>query len=249
MKRLIVPAVLALALSLAGCGVGEDEDTTLTVYAASSLTAAFEQIAEEFEDEHDGVDVELSFGGSSDLVTQIQEGAPADVFASADTANMDELAADDLTGAEPEPFATNTLEIAVPPDNPAGVRSFQDLAQPGLALVVCAPEVPCGAAAQQVAENAGVTLDPVSEEQSVTDVLGKVTSGEAEAGLVYVTDVAAAGDDVVGITFPESDSVVNVYPIAPVDGSDQSDLAQEFAEMVLGDTGQRILADLGFGPP
>ena len=248
MKQLALPLVLALALPLTACGGDEEEETTLTVYAAASLTAAFEEVAAEFEKEHDGVTVELSFGGSSDLVTQIQEGAPADVFASADTANMDELVADDLTGAEPEPFATNTLEIAVPPGNPAGIQTFADLAEPGLALVICATEVPCGAAAQAVAEVAGVTLDPVSEEQSVTDVLGKITSGEGDAGLVYVTDVAAAGDDVQGITFPESGDVVNTYPIAPVADSDEPGLAADFIELVLDETGQGILADRGFGP-
>lgn len=244
---------LALALLLTACGNDSDGggsgDTTLTVYAASSLTAAFGEIAEEFEAEHEGVDVKLDFGGSSDLVTQIQNGAPADIFASADTANMDKLVQDGLTGADPQDFATNVLEIAVPPGNPAGVQTLADLAEPGLKLVVCAPEVPCGAAAQQVAQVAGVTLDPVSEEQSVTDVLGKVTSGEADAGLVYVTDVAGAGDDVEGITFPESKQVVNVYPIAPVAASDQAELAQEFVDLVLGDTGQQILQDAGFGQP
>ncbi len=248
MKKLVVPLVLALALPLTSCG-GDDQGTTLTVYAAASLTAAFEDIATDFEKEHDGVDVELSFGGSSDLATQIQEGAPADVFASADTPNMDELAAADLTGAEPQAFATNTLEIAVPPGNPAGIQTFQDLAKPGLALVICAPEVPCGAAAQSVAEIAGVTLDPVSEEQSVTDVLGKISSGEGEAGLVYVTDVAAAGDDVGGITFPESGKVVNTYPIAPLADSGESGLAADFVDFVLGDTGQGVLAGYGFGRP
>lgn len=248
-NRLLVPVLLALVLPLAGCGNDDEDAVTLTVYAAASLTASFEQIADEFEAKHEGVTVELSFGGSSDLVTQIQEGAPADVFASADTANMDKLVDADLAGAEPQNFATNTLEIAVPSGNPAGIATFQDLGEPGLNLVICAPEVPCGAAARQVAENAGVTLSPVSEEQSVTDVLAKVTSGEADAGLVYVTDVQAAGDDVDGITFAESDSVVNTYPIAPVEGSDRADLAQEFLQMVLGDTGQGILADLGFGPP
>lgn len=247
MRKLVL---LAMALPLlAACGSDDDSSTTLTVYAAASLTGSFEEIAEEFEAEHDGVDVRLSFGGSSDLVTQIQGGAPADVFASADSANMVKLVDDDLTGADPQVFATNTLEIAVPPGNPAGIASFQDLAEPGLNLVVCAPEVPCGAASQQVAENAGVTLSPVSEEQSVTDVLAKVTSGEADVGLVYVTDVQAAGDDVEGITFPESDSVVNAYPIAPVEDSDEADLAQEFVEFVLGSRSQGVLADFGFGPP
>ncbi|WP_395656823.1 molybdate ABC transporter substrate-binding protein [Nocardioides sp.] len=249
-KPLVLSALLALALPLAACGGASDDagsTDTVTVYAASSLTAAFGEIAQDFEADHDGVEVKLSFGGSSDLVTQIQNGAPADVFASADTATMDELVADDLTAADPQDFATNTLEIAVPPGNPAGISSFADLAKPGVQLVVCAPEVPCGAAAQQVADDAGVTLEPVSEEQSVTDVLGKVTSGEADAGLVYVTDVQAAGDDVEGITFPESAGVVNTYPIAPVKGA--GDLAQQFVEFVLGDTGQQVLADAGFGKP
>jgi molybdate transport system substrate-binding protein len=249
---LVLPAVLlALVLPLAACGSdddsGGDDATTITVYAASSLTSTFEEIGKAFEADHDGVKVEFSFGGSSDLVTQIQEGAPADVFASADTATMDTLVGDDLAGADPQDFATNTLEIVVPPGNPAGVTSFQDLAKKGLNLVICAPEVPCGAAAQSVAENAGVTLSPVSQEQSVTDVLAKVTSGEADAGLVYVTDVKAAGDQVEGITFPESRSVVNTYPIAPVQGTDEPDLAREFVELVLGDTGQKILGDAGFG--
>jgi molybdate transport system substrate-binding protein len=251
-KRLLVATVLALLLPLTACGddsAGEDGSTTLTVYAAASLTATFEQIAKRFEAEHDGVDVRLSFGGSSDLVTQIQEGAPADVFASADTVNMDKLVDAGLTGADPQDFATNVLEIAVPPGDPAGIATFQDLAKPGLDLVVCAPEVPCGAAAQSVAEAAGVTLRPVSEEQSVTDVLAKVTSGEADAGLVYVTDVAAAGDDVEGIEFAESRTVVNTYPIAPVADSDESDLAQEFVEIVVGEVGQEILRDAGFGKP
>jgi molybdate transport system substrate-binding protein len=249
-RRLLLPAVLAALLPVAACGGSDDgQHQTLTVYAAASLTATFEQIAKEFEAEHDGVDVRLDFGGSSDLVAQIQNGAPADVFASADTATMDELVAAGLAGGDPQDFATNVLEIATPPDNPAGIASFQDLAKQGVKVVVCAPAVPCGAAARQVAGNAGVTLHPVSEEQSVTDVLGKVTSGEADAGLVYVTDVRAAGDRVDGIEFPESADVVNTYPIAPVRDSAESDLADAFIEMVLGDTGQRILRDAGFGSP
>jgi len=255
MKRALIALLLPLA-ALTACG-GDDESgaagdgggtTTLTVYAAASLTATFEQIADDFEAEHDGVEVELSFGGSSDLVTQITEGAPADVFASAATANMDDLVGADLTGAEPQDFATNVLEIAVPPGNPAGVTSLEDLAG-DLNLVLCAPEVPCGAASQSVAEAAGVTLSPVSEEQSVTDVLAKVASGEADAGLVYVTDVSAAGDTVEGIEFPESAEVVNTYPIAPVADSDEADLAAQFVDFVLSASGQSVLQDAGFGAP
>ena len=252
-RRLALVATSALLITgLAACG-GDDSDagdggTTLTVYAAASLTKTFEQIGEEFEAEHDGVTVEFSFGGSSDLVAQIQQGAPADVFASADTANMDKVTAEDLQAADPQNFATNTLEIAVPPDNPAGIASFADLAQDGINVVVCAPEVPCGAATVKVEDATGVDIQPVSEEQSVTDVLAKVTSGEADAGLVYVTDVLAAGDDVQGITFPESSEAVNTYPIAPLADAADGDLAQEFVDLVLSDTGQSILEAAGFAP-
>lgn len=250
MSRLLAAvATLGLVLPLAACGGSEKDTSTLTVYAAASLTSTFEQLGKEFEAEHDGVDVRLSFGGSSDLVTQIQEGAEADVFASADTANMDKLTGADLADGDPQDFATNTLEIAVPPGNPAGITGLQDLAKAGVNLVVCAPEVPCGAAAQAVADAAGVTLSPVSEEQSVTDVLAKVTSGEADAGLVYRTDVLGAGDAVEGVEFPEATSVVNTYPIVVVKGSSDADLAREFVDLVLGDTGQKVLSDAGFGHP
>ena len=237
-----------VALSALGaCSQGDDEEgTTLRVFAAASLTSTFEQLAEDFEGEEDGVDVELNFGGSSDLVAQIQEGAPADVFASADTANMEKLVDADLDGQEPQDFASNTLEIVTPPENPAGIETFADLARDGLNLVVCAPEVPCGAAALRAADAVGVTLSPVSEEQSVADVLAKVSSGEADAGLVYVTDVKAAGGSVLGITFPESSEVVNSYPITTVEGSDEPDLAEAFVELVLSDAGQAVLREGGF---
>ncbi|WP_211357048.1 molybdate ABC transporter substrate-binding protein [Nocardioides rubriscoriae] len=249
-RRLLPALVLALlAPVLVACGGDDDGDTTLTVYAAASLKKTFEQLKADFEETHDGVTVELVLGGSSDLVSQIQGGAGADVFASADTANMDKLVGSDDQGQDPQDFATNTLEIATPPDNPAGVATLQDLAGPDVDLVLCAPEVPCGAAAQKVADAAGLTFDPVSEEQSVTDVLGKITSGQADAGLVYVTDVLAAGDTVKGIEFPESSSAVNTYPITTVKGSDHADLAGEFVDLVLSDKGQKVLADAGFGAP
>ena len=256
LKTLLV--LLALSLTLAGCGSddtdgdgtsgGGDEPTTLTVYAAASLAKSFEQIGNEFEAEHDGVDVEFSFGGSSDLVAQIQEGAPADVFASADVANMDKLTADDLAGQDPQNFATNRLQIAVAPDNPLGIAGLSDLTGKALRLVICAPEVPCGAAAQKAAEAGDVELTPVSEEQSVTGVLGKVVAGEADAGLVYVTDVIAAAGAVLGIDFPESSTAVNTYPIATVADSASGDLAAEFVDLVLGEAGQGILEAAGFAP-
>ena len=252
-------ATLLLLLSgLAACGDGaggsagpggSGGETTLTVYAAASLTAPFEAIGAAFEREHPGVRVDLSFGGSSDLVAQLAQGAPADVFASADTANMDKLTAEGLAAGDPRDFATNTLEIATPPSNPAGISSFADLADDDVLVVVCAPEVPCGAAAVRAEEVAGVRLRPVSEEQSVTDVLGKVRSGEADAGLVYVTDVRAAGADVHGVPFPEAAGIVNTYPIVALEGSDHADLARALVELVLGPSGQAILAEAGFARP
>ena len=212
MKRLVTarwPRVLLVA-AVAACGSDDDSGGRRAgcrghdPHGVRRLVAdaTFEEIGRRVRADHDGVKVEFNFAGSSDLVAQIQQGAPADVFASADEANMEKLTADDLQGSDPQTFASNTLEIAVPPGNPAGIESFQDLAEDGLNLVICAPEVPCGAATQTVAESAGVELKPVSEEQSVTDVLAKVTSGEADAGLVYVTDVIAAGDDVRGHRVP-----------------------------------------------
>ena len=260
MKRLVGAGAAALLVcASAACGSSDDGGdaasgsgagpTTLTVYAAASLTDTFTEIGRQFEAEHDGVTVKFSFGGSSDLVAQLQQGAPGDVFASADTANMDKATGDDLVEGDPVDFATNTLEIAVPPDNPAGVSDLADLAASGTKLVLCAPEVPCGAAAAKVEQAAGLDLSPVSEEQSVTDVLNKVETGEADAGLVYVTDVRGAGDEVEGIEFPEAADAVNTYPIAALSGSEDTDLAAEFVDFVTGSEGQQVLADAGFGRP
>jgi molybdate transport system substrate-binding protein len=248
----VVPSLVALSLALAGCGLGDGDSggrATLTVYAAASLTSTFEELAHAFEAEHDGVEVQLSLGGSSDLVAQIQEGAPADVFASADLATMERLTAEGLDGQEPQEFATNTLQIAVAPDNPRGIESLSDLAGADIDLVTCAPAVPCGAAAQKAAAAAGLELTPVSEEQSVTDVLAKVTSGEADAGLVYVTDVIAADGAVLGIDFAEAAAAENTYPITTVAGSDEADLAAAFVDLVLSDRGRSVLEAAGFGVP
>jgi molybdate transport system substrate-binding protein len=262
-----VTLVTAGLLALAGCAapgpsIGGDTGTdaaappsagtvaerTVTVFAAASLTGTFTEIAERFEAEHQGVTVALTFAGSADLVSQVSQGAPADVIATADSATMATLVHDGIVEADDTAvFATNTLEIAVPRDNPAGIRSLADLAAAGLNLVVCAPQVPCGAATETVAEAAGVHLIPVSEENSVTDVLGKVSSGEADAGLVYVTDVEAAGEKVRGIEFAEASAAVNEYPIARVSGSGQSRLAAEFGRFVTGAAGQALLAEAGFG--
>lgn len=248
-----------LAFGLTGCAgagpvasptVSEDAlEGSITVFAAASLKTPFTEIAAEFEAAHPGTEVALNFAGSADLVTQITEGAPADVFASADEKNMATLTSIALVEGEPADFATNVLEIVVPPGNPAGIETFADLAAPGVKLVVCAPQVPCGAATTKVADATGVTLSPVSEESSVTDVLGKVTSGEADAGIVYVTDVKAAGDAVEGIPFDASAEAVNTYPIATLADSAAPDVAQAFLEFVTGKAGRAVLAAAGFGQP
>ena len=275
-RRLALPVVLALAASTAACGSGAAQggdpsgssaagssaavssgadssggrlSGTLTVFAAASLKKPFTQIGAQFEKAHPGTRVTFSFAGSSDLVAQIQQGAPADVFASADERNMAKATADSLTSGAPVDFATNTLEIAVPPGNPGKVTSLRDLARPGLKVVVCAPAVPCGGAAAKVEAAAKVDLKPVSEEQSVTDVLGKVSAGEADAGLVYVTDVEGAGGSVQGVPFPEASAAVNTYPIAALKGSRNPALAAAFVQAVTGGPGQSVLAGAGFGKP
>jgi molybdate transport system substrate-binding protein len=222
---------------------------TLTVFAAASLKATFTKLATEFEAANPGTKVALSFAGSSDLVTQISQGAPADVIASADTKNMAKLADAGLLDGPARNFATNVLAIAVPPANPASIASFADLARPGVRVVVCAGQVPCGAAAAAVEKSTGVTLKPVSEESSVTDVLGKVTSGEADAGLVYVTDAQGVGDKVTAVSFPEASQAVNTYPIAALKQSKAPDLAQKFIDAVTGEAGQKVLNGAGFTKP
>jgi molybdate transport system substrate-binding protein len=252
-----------LAAGLAGCGgyapggaaaPGADNgepgvEGAITVFAAASLKATFTALAEEFEARHPGTDVTLNFAGSSDLVTQISQGAPADVFASADVANMDKLADAQLIDGAATDFATNVLQIAVPPSNPASIGAFADLAAPGVMVVVCAPQVPCGAATEAVEKAAGTTLAPVSEESSVTDVLGKVVSGEADAGLVYVTDVEAAAGKALGIPFAEAGQAVNTYPLATVGTSRNKAAARAFVDLVTGPEGRKVLNDAGFGTP
>lgn len=254
----LAAATTALLLLAAGCstagpvrssGVSTAATPRLTVFAAASLKTTFTELGTRFEAAHEGTSVVFSFGGSSDLVTQLQQGAPGDVFASADTTKMDKASADGLITGTPVTFASNTLEIAVPPDNPAQITSFADLTRSGVRVVVCAPQVPCGSATQKVEKAAGADISPVSEENSVTDVLNKVTSGEADAGLVYRTDVQGAGDRVMGIDFPESAEAVNVYPIAVLTRSEDAALAQEFVTLVTGAEGQQVLADAGFGKP
>jgi molybdate transport system substrate-binding protein len=219
------------------------------VFAASSLKKTFTELGARFEKDHPGTEVTFNFAGSADLVAQLSQGAPADVFASADTRNMTKAVDGGLVAGQPADFASNTLTIVTPPGNPRGITSFADLAKPGTQVVVCAPQVPCGSATERVEEAAGATLTPVSEESAVTDVLGKVTSGQADAGLVYVTDAVAAGDRVTEIPFLESGVAANTYPIAALAGSRNTDAAQQFMALVTGPQGREVLSAAGFGPP
>jgi molybdate transport system substrate-binding protein len=253
--RLALAAMLSIAL-ISGCSSsGQTSQSTapaggkIIVFGAASLKKSFTEIGERFKTDNPGSSVEFSFAGSSDLVTQLTQGAQADVFASADTANMDKAAQGDLLAGDPVNFASNTLTIAVAPGNPKNITSFQDLTKPGLNVVVCAPQVPCGSATLKVEQATGVKLAPVSEESSVTDVLNKVTTGQADAGLVYVTDVMGAGDKVTSVPFPESSGAVNTYPIAVLKGSKNAELARKFVDLVTGEAGQKILDAAGFGKP
>lgn len=238
LRRGIVAATVILGGGVfAGCG---SSDSQGTVFAAASLSAAFEEI--------DGdAGSAMSFGGSSGLVDQLAGGASADVFASADTANMDRAVEEGLIAGDPVKFATNGLILVTPPDNPAGVTGL-DGSLAGAKLVICAPEVPCGRASQELAADLGLELQAVSEELSVTDVLGKATSGEADVGLVYTTDATAAGEKVHQIEIPAASAHLNDYWIALVAGGDR-EAGQAFIDQVMGPNGQRILAEYGFGAP
>ncbi|WP_448386248.1 molybdate ABC transporter substrate-binding protein [Mycolicibacterium sp. XJ1904] len=247
MKPLSLLAALLLTLAT-GCGQGSERDS-LMVFAAASLSTAFTEIGAQFEKDHPGTRVEFSFAGSSDLATQLMQGARADVFASADTVNMDKVADAGLLAGDPVNFASNTMVIVIAAGNPKEVRTIRDLTRPGINVVVCAPQVPCGSATRRVELAAGVDLSPVSEESSVTDVLNKVTSGQADAGIVYVTDARDAGARVTTVPVPEAADVVNVYPIATLKDSSQRDLALTFVDAVTGDAGQRVLGPAGFGKP
>lgn len=243
-------ALAALVLALTGCAAStppasdDDVNATLTVYAAASLQASFDEVADAFTAQHPDVRISPVYDGSSTLATQIAEGgAPADVFASADASTMakvSEFAPDSAV------FATNTLVIVVPAGNPKRVASLADLS--GVVTVLCAPEVPCGAASARLLEGAGVTVDAASLEQNVTAVLTKVAAGEADAGLVYATDVVGR-DDVEAIVPEGSGDVVNRYEIAALTDAANPAAADAFVAFVLSDAGQRILADRGFGAP
>ena len=268
MRRFAVTMAALAAIAVAGCSSSSSSSTsapaasssapaaassalpagTITVLAASSLLGTFTQIGKQFEAAHPGVTVKFSFGASSTLATQITDGAPADVFASAAPKNMDTVVtANDASN--PQDFAKNTAEVAVPPSNPASVTSVNDLAKSSVKVALCQPQVPCGVVAAGVFKNAGITVKPVTLQPDVKSVLTQVETGNVDAGVVYVTDVKAAGTKVKGVTIPASENASTLYPIATVSSSKEMAIAQAFVAYVLSPAGQQVLAAAGFQAP
>ncbi|MGH3864820.1 MAG: molybdate ABC transporter substrate-binding protein [Pseudonocardiaceae bacterium] len=252
MKRLVTVA-LAAGLALAGCGgaqvgQGSPARVPVTVLAAASLRGVFTTLKPQFEAANPGADLRFSFGGSSDLAQQIVNGAPADVFASADEKQMKVVADAGKVAGTAQPFVTNVLTIVVPPDNPKNIHSFADLAKPGVIEVVCAPPVPCGAATLKIEQATKIKLSPASEEEDVLSVLSKVEAEVADAGLVYVTDARGAAGKVQEIDFPEARDAVNTYPIAAISDAPHAQLAQAFVAFVHSPAARQQFAAAGFGP-
>jgi molybdate transport system substrate-binding protein len=251
---------VAAALALTACsprdqGTGTTNSSggrlsgALTVFAAASLTTVFTDLGDKLQKENPDLRITFNFAGSDALATQITQGAPADVFASANTTQMKVVTDAGLQAADPKVFAENVLEIAVPKDNPGHVTGIEDFANPALTLAVCAPTVPCGAAAEKVFQAAGVDAKPDTQEEDVKAALTKVQLGEVDAALVYATDVKAAGGKVTGIPFPEAEQAVNQYPAVVLKDAPNPDAARAFVDLVNSDAGQRALEDAGFRAP
>ena len=249
---LVVAAVL-----LAACDTSAGSSTTpsstrlggnISVFAAASLTASFNKLGTSFESANPGLTVKFNYAGTPTLVTQIEQGAPADVFASADSTNMTKLTNDGFASGTSRVFAHNQLEIVVAPGNPKGITGLADLSKSGVIYISAGPTVPAGAYALQALKAAGVTVTPRSLETSVTAVISKIELGEADAGIVYTTDVTAAGGKVAGVAIPAADNVIATYPIVAVKGSSNLAAANAFIAYVLSTAGQSTLASFGFLP-
>ncbi|WP_307848750.1 molybdate ABC transporter substrate-binding protein [Microbispora oryzae] len=268
LKRLSLVAVLAsvvsvTAVSLTACGSSSGTAdpgsgapasgaaagaSSVTVFAAASLTESFTELGRRFESAHPGTKVTFNFGSSATLAQQITQGAPADVFAAASPATMNTVT-DAGLAASPTVFVKNTLQIAVPADNPAKVESLKDLTDPKVKVALCAEQVPCGAAAIKALDAAGLKVTPVTLEQDVKATLTKVELGEVDAALVYRTDVIAAAGKVKGIDFPEAAQAVNDYPVAVLTKAPALDLAKGFVDLVLSPQGADVLTKAGFQAP
>jgi molybdate transport system substrate-binding protein len=261
MRRFSIIAAALAAVAVAGVSSGAASGSaasadrtaasstgTITVLAAASLTGPFTTLGKQFEAAHPGDSVKFSFGPSSGLATDITSGAPADVFASAAPKNMQQVvSAGDASN--PQNFAKNIAEVAVPPNNPANVTSVSDLAKSSVKVALCQPQVPCGVVAGEVLKNAGITVKPVTLQPDVKSVLTQVETGNVDAGMVYLTDVKAAGSKVKGVTIPASDNASTLYPIATINSSKNKSVAQAFVAYVLSPAGQQVLAADGFQKP
>jgi molybdate transport system substrate-binding protein len=263
-RRIALVLVAAATLALAACGSSSDPagsasstpsatataslEGDITVLAAASLTESFTTLGEQFEAANPGVRVTFSFAASSALAGQITDGAPADVFASASTKTMDDVVAAGAA-ADPVVFATNSMEIAVPPANPGKVTGLDDLTNQAIKTALCQPEVPCGSTAAKVFANAKITVAPVTLEPDVKSVLSKVKLGEVDAGVVYVTDVIAAGDEVAGVEIPADVNASTDYPIASLAHSSNAKVAAAFVDYVLSPDGTKVLSAAGFQKP
>jgi molybdate transport system substrate-binding protein len=259
MRRFAVIAAGLAAVAVAGCSSSSSSSPsgtssskpatgTITVFAAASLTGTFTQLGKQFQSAHPGDTVKFSFGPSSGLATQITSGAPADVFASASPGTMQQVvSAGDASN--PQDFAKNIMEVAVPPNNPAKVSSVNDLAKKSVKVALCQPQVPCGEVAAEVFKNVGITVKPVTLQADVKSVLTQVETGNVDAGMVYVTDVMAAGSKVKGVTIPANDNASTLYPIATITSSKEKSIADAFVAYVLSPAGQSVLTAAGFEKP
>jgi molybdate transport system substrate-binding protein len=256
--RILSALAVVAVLGLAGCGDGDVPAASasaagvtgsVTVFAAASLTESFNQIGKDFEAANPGTKVTFSFAGSSQLATQINEGAPADVFAAASPTTMKTVTDAGNGDGTPVTFVRNQLVVAVPKGNPKGVTGLADLTKPGVKVALCAEQVPCGAAAKKALDAAGVKLTPVTLEQDVKQALSKVKLGEVDAALVYRTDAKAAASDVDGVEFPESAGAVNDYPMVVLKDAPNKAAARAFVTYVRSDKGQAVLTAAGFQAP
>ncbi|WP_433786039.1 molybdate ABC transporter substrate-binding protein [Actinomycetospora sp. CA-101289] len=244
--------VVLVALVLTACGTSSGQEApparTLTVSAAASLTDVYDQLKPQFEQANAGTEVRFNFGGSDTLAQQIVQGAPADVLATASARTMQTAQQAGRIQGQPVTYATNKLQIAVPPGNPKGITGLASLVGPQVTESVCAPAVPCGAATEAAERAAGVTLDPVSEEQDVRSVLQRVQTRNVDAGLVYITDVRASNGQVQGVDFPQATApgAAQSYLIGAVTGSQDADLADRWIRFVTGPQGDAALTQAGF---
>lgn len=252
---------LAVLANLVGCGQQSQPPkpagsssahptaSPVKVFAALPLRPAFAVLAGKFQGENAGATVDFMFATSAELADKLTQGGHADVFASADSAQMDTVVKADLTSGEPVDFASNTLVIVTTPGNPKQIRSFADLARPDVRVAVCQASAPCGVGVQRIEDTTGVHPGPVREEPIASAVLGRVTAGDADAGLVYMNDAHNAADAVDTVRFPEAAEAVNAYPIVVLRNANQSALAQKFVDLVVGPTGRQVLSEAGFAGP